>query len=240
VDAEEDEQRDHDDADHTAADHERQLVLADPERALVAPARTATWTTALTGLPWRLSLLLPPALLLTGLLRPLAPRLLLVRTTLLRLLTPALRLTLLTALPWLRTPPTLLRRLPVRRLAVSRLTVRGLPVGRLALRRVSLVRRLSPSAALRRRLLSPTTLLRSRLAAALRRLLPALVRGLLPPAALLVTRLRRLLAALLRRTGWPALAGGAVLLSPVLPARLAPRLPRTPWSLRRRRHICSF
>jgi hypothetical protein len=29
-------------------------------------------------------------------------------------------------------------------------------------------------------------------------------------------------------------------LSPVLPAWLAPRLPRTPWSLRRRRHMCSF
>ncbi|MBB6570725.1 hypothetical protein HNR71_006362 [Kribbella sandramycini] len=29
-------------------------------------------------------------------------------------------------------------------------------------------------------------------------------------------------------------------LSPLLSARLAPRLPRTPRSLRRRRHICSF
>jgi hypothetical protein len=48
----------------------------------------------------------------------------------------------------------------------------------------------------------------------------ALARGLLTPAT---TLLRRLAA-----------------LSPVLPAWLAPRLPRTPWSLRRRRHMCSF
>ena len=147
-------------------------------------------------------MLLPPALLL----RPLAPGLLLVRTTLLRLRSPPLlRRSLLTTLTGLRTPTTLLgrltmRRLPVRRLALRRLTMRGLAVRRLTLRRVSLVRRLSllwralaPSAALRRGLLSPT--------------------------------------ALLRRPS---------VLSPVLPAWLAPRLPRTPWPLRRRRHICSF
>lgn len=89
------------------------------------------------------------------------------------------------------------------------------------------------------RLLAPATLLRGlallrrltvrRLAmllgllGLLRRLTPAttlaLARGLLSPTTLL----RRLAA-----------------LSPVLPAWLAPRLPRTPWSLRRRRHMCSF
>ena len=147
-------------------------------------------------------MLLPPALLL----RPLAPGLLLVRTTLLRLRSPPLlRRSLLTTLTGLRTPTTLLGRLPMRRLAVRRLalrrlTMRGLALRRLTMRRVSLVRRLSllrwpltPSAALRRGLLSPT--------------------------------------ALLRRPS---------VLSPVLPAWLAPRLPRTPWPLRRRRHICSF
>jgi hypothetical protein len=58
----------------------------------------------------------------------------------------------------------------------------------------------------------------------------SLLRGPLTPSAALR---RRLLSptALLRRPS---------VLSPVLPAWLAPRLPRTPWPLRRRRHICSF
>lgn len=142
--------------------------------------------------------MLPATLLLTGLLGPLTPGLLLVRTAL--LLTPALlRLTLLPltrlTLTRLRAPPALLRRLPLRRLTVGRLALRRAPLlRRLSLvRGLALVRGLTPSTALGRRLLAPTTLLWR---------LPAL--------------------------------------SPVLPAWLAPRLPRTPWSLRRRRHICSF
>ncbi|RZT13425.1 hypothetical protein EV649_6616 [Kribbella sp. VKM Ac-2569] len=138
---------------------------------------------------------MPSALLLLAL----APRLLLVRATLLRRLTPAtrgrlslLRLSMLARLPrlpGLLTPAALLRGLVLSR----RLTVRGLTVRGLALLR--LLRGLSPAAAL------------------------ALARGLLSPATLL----------------WRLAA-----LSPVLPAWLAPRLPRTPWSLRRRRHMCSF
>jgi hypothetical protein len=222
VDAEEHQQRDHDDADHTAADHERQLVLADAERALVATARTARTTAQVAGLPRRLPLLLPPALL--WLLGTLAPRLLLV---LLRLLSPPLRrLTRLTTLAGLR-PPTTLRRLTLlaalARLrtpaTLLRLTVRRLAVGRLSLWRVALVRGL----ALLWRALAPSAALR---------------RGLLPPARLLLAAVWRLLVALLRRLA--AVLAALPVLSPVLPAWLAPRLPRTPWPLRRRRHICSF
>ncbi len=134
---------------------------------------------------------MPAALLLLAL----APRLLLVRATLLRRLTPATRrrltllLSRLSLLPRLLSPAALLRGLTL----LWRLTMRGLTMRGLALLR--LLRRLAPAAtlALARRLLSPATLL------------------------------------------WRLTA-----LPPVLPAWLAPRLPRTPWSLRRRRHICSF
>ncbi|TDO46614.1 hypothetical protein EV651_12696 [Kribbella sp. VKM Ac-2571] len=127
------------------------------------------------------------------LLRALAPRLLLVRATLLRRLAPATggrltRVSRLTRLPRLLSPAALLRGLVLPR----RLTVRGLALRGLALR---LLRGLTPAATL------------------------ALTRGLLSPATLLW-----------RLAAW----------SPVLPAWLAPRLPRTPWSLRRRRHMCSF
>ena len=105
---------------------------------------------------------------------------------------------------------------------------------------------LTPSALLLRlvlRPLAPTTLLRlplrrlpvGRLAGrglTLRR--PALLRRLLWALAPTATTLAgRLLspATLLRRL---------TALSPLLPAWLAPRLPRTPRSLRRRRHIRSF
>ncbi len=127
---------------------------------------------------------MPAALLLLAL----APRLLLVRATLLRRLTPATRRRLslllprLTRLTRLLSPAALLRGLALLR----RLTVR-----RLALLR--LLRRLTPATTLARGLLAPATLL------------------------------------------WRLTA-----LSPVLPAWLAPRLPRTPWPLRRRRHMCSF
>lgn len=119
----------------------------------------------------------------------------------------------------------------------------------------TLLRRLTP--ATRRRL----SLLLSRLArlaglARLSRLLApaALLRGLALLRRLTVRRLAMLLGLLgLRLTPATALAlarglltpattllGRLAALSPVLPAWLAPRLPRTPWSLRRRRHICSF
>jgi hypothetical protein len=83
-------------------------------------------------------------------------------------------------------------------------------------------RLLAPAALLRALvLLRRPTVRRLALLWLLWRLTPAtaLARGLLTPTTLL----RRLAA-----------------LSPVLPAWLAPRLPRTPWSLRRRRHMCSF
>ena len=119
---------------------------------------------------------------------------------------------------------------------LSTLTPRLLLVGAaLALRRP-----LTPAALLRRnRLLSPTALL-GRLAVrrlTLRRLtrtrpvlLRRLLRTLTPTAATLTWRLLSP-ATLLRRLSAR---------SPVLPAWLAPRLPRTPRSLWRRRHICSF
>lgn len=155
-------------------------------------------------------MLLPSAL--PWLLGTLAPRLLLV---LLRLLSPPLRrLTRLTTLAGLRPPTTLLAALARLRTPATllRLTVRRLAVGRLSLWRVALVRGL----ALLWRALAPPAALR---------------RGLLPPARLLLVALLRRLAAVL---------AALPVLSPVLPAWLAPRLPRTPWPLRRRRHICSF
>lgn len=102
---------------------------------------------------------------------------------------------------------------------------------------------LTPAALLRRnRLLSPTALL-GRLTVrrlALRRLtrngpvlLRRLLRTLTPTATTLTGRLlspATLLGRLRRLSAR----------SPVLPAWLTPRLPRTPRSLRRRRHICSF
>jgi hypothetical protein len=178
----------------------------------------------------------PATLLLTGLLTTLlgalTPRLLLVRTALLRRLTPTTlrrlpRLTRLLALrrtTGLRTPTTLLRRLPLlRRLAVRRLALR-----RLTVRTLRLLRAWAPSATLARRLLTPTTLLR--LTTLLRRLALLRLTTLLGLTTLWLTALRWLAALLWRLAA----------LSPVLPAWLAPRLPRTPWSLRRRRHICSL
>jgi hypothetical protein len=203
VDAEEDEQADQHDADHTAADHERQLVLADATGALGAAGTTR--------LPLGLSSLLLPAA--TGLLALLTPPLLLVLTALLLrgALTPTAlgRLALGLSGSWsarlagLLTPTallrrlTLLRRLSVRGLSVRRLTLLGRPT---LLGRLTLVRRLT--------------------------LVGRLLRGLTPPATTLAGRL-------LSPAALPSL-------SPLLPAWLAPRLPRTPRSLRRRRHIRSF
>ncbi|MGW6197699.1 hypothetical protein ACWF0M_16265 [Kribbella sp. NPDC055110] len=152
-----------------------------------------------------------------ALLPALAPRLLLVGATLLRRLTPATRRRLpllrLTRLPWLTrlTVLTVLTRLA----RLPRLLSPATLLRRLTVRRLALLRRLTV-----RRLAVLLRLLRLGL---LRRLSPAttlaLPRGLLSPTTLL----------------WRLAA-----LSPVLPAWLAPRLPRTPWSLRRRRHMCSF
>ncbi|GAA0613408.1 hypothetical protein GCM10009534_55150 [Kribbella sandramycini] len=77
--------------------------------------------------------------------------------------------------------------------------------------------------------------------------------GLLAPTATTLLRrlpllgLRLLRLGLLRLTPAATALGRRLLspaalpsLSPLLSARLAPRLPRTPRSLRRRRHICSF
>lgn len=120
---------------------------------------------------------------------------------------------------------TLLRRLtPATRRRLSLLRLSRLT----RLTRLPLLPRLLAPAALLRALVLLRRLTVRGLAllrlALLRRLTPAttlaLARGLLTPAAALLWRLATL--------------------SPVLPAWLAPRLPRTPWSLRRRRHICSF
>ncbi|MEV5962118.1 hypothetical protein AB0L70_10160 [Kribbella sp. NPDC051952] len=202
MDAEEDQQADQHDADDTAADHQRQLVLADPAGTL----RAAGTTRLPLGSARRAALLL---VLPAGLLLPLlAPGLLRVATALLRgALTPAATLLSRLALRGLAllrslTPTALLGRLPLLR----RLSLRGLTL------RVTLWLALVGLALLRLALL---WLLRS--------LTPAsttLARRLLSPAATLLRRLASL--------------------SPLLPAWLAPRLPRTPGSLRRRRHIRSF
>jgi hypothetical protein len=103
--------------------------------------------------------------------------------------------------------------------------------GRLSLLRLSRLARLpwltgllTPAALLRGLVLSRRLTVRG--LAVLR-----LLRGLTPAAALALAR------GLLSPT---TLLWRLTALSPVLPAWLAPRLPRTPWSLWRRRHMCSF
>jgi hypothetical protein len=123
----------------------------------------------------------------------------------------------------------------------------------LLLVRATLLRRLSPAARRRLTVLTGLTGLPLLLAGLLS--LPglltptALLRGLILPRRLAVRGLALLgllrgltpATALARRLLPPAaLLWRLATLSPVLPAWLAPRLPRTPRSLRRRRHICSF
>ncbi|MGY4769503.1 hypothetical protein ACXC9Q_21515 [Kribbella sp. CWNU-51] len=211
MDAEEDEQADQHDADDTAADHQRQLVLADATGTLGAarPARLPLGLSTLLLLPAAARLLalgtprlllVGTALLLRGALTPTALRGLSLRL-------PRTRPALLAGLGRLLPPAALLRRLPLlRRLSVRRLSVRRLSVRGLALRRLTLLGR-------------PTLLRRLTLVG-------RLLRALTPAATTLAGRL--LSPAALRT------------LSPLLPAWLAPRLPRTPRSPRRRRHIRSF
>ncbi|MEU4195819.1 hypothetical protein AB0E69_28215 [Kribbella sp. NPDC026611] len=103
--------------------------------------------------------------------------------------------------------------------------------GGLTLRLLTLTGLLTPTAALLRRLTLRRLTLRG---LTLRWLALRLLRALTPTAT---TLLRRLLSP---ATAWLRLLRRLAALSPLLPAWLAPRLPRTPWSLRRRRHICSF
>ncbi|TWD75366.1 hypothetical protein FB561_6804 [Kribbella amoyensis] len=71
-------------------------------------------------------------------------------------------------------------------------------------------------------------------------LLRLLVTGLLTPTAALLRLLRLLAPSTLAGLLWLLSPAAALTLSPLLPARLAPRLPRTPRSLWRRRHSLSF
>jgi hypothetical protein len=120
---------------------------------------------------------------------------------------------------------------------------------RLLLVRATLLRRLTPATRRRLSLLRLTRV--SRLTRLPRLLSPAaLLRGLVLPRRLTVRGLALRLLRGLSPAATLALARGLLspatllwrlaALSPVLPAWLAPRLPRTPWSLRRRRHMCSF
>jgi hypothetical protein len=117
-----------------------------------------------------------------------------------------------------------MRRLALRSRTVRRLALRSRTVRGLALRRVPLMRRLA--------LVSRLPLVRGLAPSA------ALGRGLLCPAALL-GRLATLRAVHILRTR-STRSTRSTRFHVLLPAWLAPRLPRTPWSLRRRRHICSF
>jgi hypothetical protein len=136
--------------------------------------------------------------------------------TLLALLTPRLLRVRTTLLPRRALTPAAL---------LSRLTLR-LAWPRSPRLRRTLLRPLAPTALLRRLPLLGRLTLRG---LTLRGL--GLLRALAPAATTLAGRLLSPAAALLWRL--PSL-------SPLLPAWLAPRLPRTPRSLRRRRHIRSF
>jgi hypothetical protein len=190
--------------------HETYDTATDHQRQLVLADATGALGAAGTA-RLPLGLLLPAA---TRLLALLTPRLLLVRTALLLrgALTPTATLRRL-ALRMSRTWSALLGRLLTPTALLRRLTlVRRLTVRRLTVRGLS-VRRLT--------LLGRPTLLRGLT------LIGRLLWALTPPATTLAGRLLS-----------PAALHA---LSPLLPAWPAPRLlPRTPRSLRRRRHIRSF
>ena len=116
-------------------------------------------------------------------------------------------------------PPAALTRLP---------TLPGLPLSRLSLSGLSTLPRLLPT-----RPVLPGL----RLSRLLTWLLARLLLTGLAPAATLLRLLRPLAPTTLARL---LLSPAALTLSPLLPARLAPRLPRTPRSLWRRRHIHSL
>ncbi|TCO44421.1 hypothetical protein EV646_110135 [Kribbella antiqua] len=117
---------------------------------------------------------------------------------------------------------------PTTWLALTRLSLAGLSLAGLALTRLTL----AGASGL----------------AVLRRLAGLRASWLLAPSAALLRGLPLLWGLLGTLTPTATTLGGRLLppaamapLSPLLPARLAPRLlPRTPRSLRRRRHICSF